>query len=344
MRARCEKLPLSERKSPLAKRQTRPSPSPPHPAAVDVRPAQLSQPDVPRCADGGSRQAGAARGAASRAAPRGSDVVDVVRHVCGIQAQDARAARLSVRARCEGVTAADVDGAGLVRTWAWRGTLHLLARDDVPWVLHAIGPWKETARWRQLGLSEAIYARARKVVLEALPASRAELRERLGADGKGQRLPHLTARIAREGLLELRLDDTYAPLDSTPARGDELGRRYARAFGPATRRTSPSGRASAARRRPLTTPSPRRRRSASSPRSTPTCSATPTAPTSSLPSTRSASSPAGAGSAPRRARRRPRRRHLAPRGRRVSRVEPFDEPLPDLGAEIADVLRFLGTD
>src|SRR5918998_5501771 len=176
---------------------------------------------------------------AQRLAPRGGDVVDVVRHVLGIQAQDAAAARLSLRARCEGITARDVDGAGLVRTWAWRGTLHLLAADDVPWVLAAIGPWRESARWRQLRLDEAVYERARAAIVEALPASRSQLREVLGPDGDGQRLPHLAARVAREGLLELRLDDTYAPLDLPPlppreAALEELTRRFARAFGPST--------------------------------------------------------------------------------------------------------------
>src|SRR5215203_4244000 len=172
---------------------------------------------------------------AQRLAPRGRDVVEVVRHVCGIQAQDATAARLSVRARCEGATAVE----GLVRTWAWRGTLHLLAPDDVPWVLAAIGPWRVTARWRQLGLDETVYERARATILEALPASRGVLRKRLGADGEGQRLPHLAARVAREGLLELRLDDTYAALELPPPPTreqalEELGRRYAAAFGPST--------------------------------------------------------------------------------------------------------------
>ncbi len=153
--------------------------------------------------------------------------------MCGIQAQDAAAARLSVRARCEGATAVE----GLVRTWAWRGTLHLLAPEDVPWVLSAVGPWRETERWRQLGLDEIAYERARATILDALPATRAELRERLGADGEGQRLPHLAARVAREGQLELRLDDTFAALELPPPPPrkqalEELGRRYATAFGP----------------------------------------------------------------------------------------------------------------
>jgi hypothetical protein len=78
-------------------------------------------------------------------------------------------------------------------------------------------------------------------MLEAIPATRAELRERLGPDGEGQRLLHLAARLAREGRLELRLDDTFAPLELPPFPPrehalEELGRRYAAAFGPSTRK------------------------------------------------------------------------------------------------------------
>src|SRR3954451_1859848 len=68
-------------------------------------------------------------------------VAEVVRRLCGVQAQDARAARLAIRARTEGLVASDVDAeAAVVRTWAWRGTLHLLAREDVPWVLSLVAP------------------------------------------------------------------------------------------------------------------------------------------------------------------------------------------------------------
>src|SRR3954453_20853217 len=77
--------------------------------------------------------------AANGLSPRCDGVADVVRRVCGIQAQDAAAARLSVRARSVGLVARDVDSCGeVVRTWAWRGTLHLLLREDVPWVLSLV--------------------------------------------------------------------------------------------------------------------------------------------------------------------------------------------------------------
>src|SRR3954470_10323709 len=122
--------------------------------------------------------------AANRLEPRcGGGVADVVRAVCGIQAQDAAAARLSVRVRSEGLVAGDVDAAeDVVRVWAWRGTLHLLAREDVPWVLSLVADGANravAARWRALGLGDDVYARARQLIVAALPATRAELREAL---------------------------------------------------------------------------------------------------------------------------------------------------------------------
>src|SRR5215203_4789555 len=150
-------------------------------------------------------------------------VADVVRRLCGVQAQDATAARLAIRARTEGLRAADVDGEpGVVRTWAWRGTLHLLAREDVPWALSLVAERANrsvAARWRTLGLDEAVYERARAVLVERLasgPATRAQLREALaaaGIDASGQRLPHLVRRAAFEGLLHHPLDGTFAALE-----------------------------------------------------------------------------------------------------------------------------------
>jgi hypothetical protein len=177
-------------------------------------------------------------------------VVDVVRRLCGVQAQDAAAARLAIRARSEGLTAADVDAEpGVVRTWGWRGTLHLLAREDVPWVLSLVAERANrsvAARWRALGLDDEIYARARAAIVERLadgPATRAQLREALGAagvDAAGQRLPHLLRRAAFEALLHHPLDGTFAALEPTgepPPRERalaELARRHTDGYGPAT--------------------------------------------------------------------------------------------------------------
>jgi hypothetical protein len=189
-----------------------------------------------------------ARLAAQRLEPRCADgAAAVARAVCGLQAQDARAAALSVRARTVGLTEADVAGdAGLVRTWAWRGTLHLLAAEDAAWVLPIVAPGAlrgSAARWRQLGLDEPTYESAREAIVNALaggPRTRAELREALaaaGVDAHGQRLPHLLRRVAFEGLLQHPLDDTFAALETTLVPREEalakLAGRYLAAFGPA---------------------------------------------------------------------------------------------------------------
>ncbi len=67
---------------------------------------------------------------------------EVAERLLAIQGQDPRGARLAVRARSEGVTAADVDRAlteerSLVITWLNRGTLHLVRSEDYP-LLHAL--------------------------------------------------------------------------------------------------------------------------------------------------------------------------------------------------------------
>jgi hypothetical protein len=176
-------------------------------------------------------------------------VADVARRLCGVQAQDAAATRLAIRARTDGLRAADVDAApGVVRVWAWRGTLHLLAREDVPWVLSLMADRANravAARWRSLGLDETVYARARPAIVERIadgPARRAQLRSALagaGVDASGQRLPHLVRRVALEGVLHHPLDGTFAALEPAgepPPRDEalaELLRRHAEGYGPA---------------------------------------------------------------------------------------------------------------
>jgi hypothetical protein len=68
--------------------------------------------------------------------------VDVAGRLLAIQGQDARGARLAIRARTAGLTAADVDRAltddrSIVITWLNRGTLHLIRSEDY-WRLHRL--------------------------------------------------------------------------------------------------------------------------------------------------------------------------------------------------------------
>src|SRR5690349_7919277 len=72
-------------------------------------------------------------------------VADIVQAVVGLQAQEPAAAALGVRVRSDGLTAADVEQAraedrSVVRLWAMRSTLHLVATTDLDWLLPLLGP------------------------------------------------------------------------------------------------------------------------------------------------------------------------------------------------------------
>src|SRR5260370_41178529 len=69
-----------------------------------------------------------------------ADAAAAARAVVGMQAQDGRAASLALRSRVPGLRRAGVDGAGLVRTGAVRGTVHLVAPSRPPGPQAAGGP------------------------------------------------------------------------------------------------------------------------------------------------------------------------------------------------------------
>ena len=128
--------------------------------------------------------------------PPATSPVQVVERLLAVQGQDPRGARLAVRARTAGLTAADVDRAltqdkSLLITWLNRGTLHLIRTEDY-WPLHRltakpqfqIGSRRILAR---LGVSAAEADRAVEVVEQALaadgPLTRTQLAERLASGG-----------------------------------------------------------------------------------------------------------------------------------------------------------------
>ncbi len=178
--------------------------------------------------------------------------------LCGIQAQDAVAEVLSVRVRTSGLTARSVDEArtvhrSVVRTWAMRGTMHLVASEDAGWLLSLLGPVmirKSRSRHRELGLTADVGARAVGFVREILeahgPMSRAEIAGRLSEQDipvGGQAIHHIVRLAALEGVVCFGPDDgaerTYDLPDRWPParRVDdplaELARRYLRAYAPA---------------------------------------------------------------------------------------------------------------
>jgi hypothetical protein len=177
--------------------------------------------------------------------------VATVRALFGIQAQDRAAALRAIRARSDGATVGQVLDAPLVRTWAMRGTLHLLAADDLPTALAVFGPLnlaRGRRRLTQLGLppdvAERSTAHAAEIVREHGPLDRHELAARLRERGvpvaaAGQAPIHVVARAAHAGVLIEVEEGRYGSLDlgPLPDRGAalrELGRRYARSHAPAT--------------------------------------------------------------------------------------------------------------
>ena len=149
------------------------------------------------------------------AGPPLSDPVAVAERLLAVQGQDPRGFRLAVRARTEGLTAADVERAlgeerSLLVTWLNRGTLHLVRSEDYPWLQALTTPSllsSSARRLRQEQVSEAEAERALATIERALadegPLTRHELRERLEAADvrvEGQALIHLLFLSAVRGL------------------------------------------------------------------------------------------------------------------------------------------------
>ena len=198
------------------------------------------------------------------AGPPATDPVAVAERLLAVQAQDPRGARLAIRARTEGLSAADVDRVltddrALLITWLNRGTLHLVRSEDYPW-LHAITtPPLHTGNARRLreeGVSPDAADRGVAVVERSLadegPLTRAQLRERVAAAGvrtEGQALVHVLMLACLRGLAVrgpmIGRQHAYVlvrdwlgeqrPVDRDAALA-ELARRYLTGHGPAGER------------------------------------------------------------------------------------------------------------
>lgn len=197
------------------------------------------------------------------APPQPDTVVEAVRALCGLQAQSMSAVPLAVRVRSVDLRAADVQRARLeersvVRTWAMRSTLHLLAAEDLGWLLPLLAPMSIAASRRrsaELGLDEDMYARGVRAIRDALvsrgPLTRPELVEyldRRGVRTEGQAKAYVMYRAALEGFTcfgpDRGVQPTYVLLDDwIPEKRRvalpreeacaELALRYLAAYGPA---------------------------------------------------------------------------------------------------------------
>jgi len=101
----------------------------------------------------GARERRLARSHLVTPAPR-ARLVDVVRDVCGLQAQLLSAAELALSARVAGATQESVKDAlwvkkSLVRAWTVRGTIHVIPADDLPLWMAALGTRRywESKEW-----------------------------------------------------------------------------------------------------------------------------------------------------------------------------------------------------
>src|SRR5215469_10299516 len=196
------------------------------------------------------------------------DFLQAVTRTAGIQAQVMSAAELALCTRVEGLSPRDVQAAifqdrTLLKTWAMRGTLHLLAASELPLYV-AARDWQLTTSWSNyfaaFGLTTAAqqeaYLSAVPHVLEQGPLTRTQLADAVAA--------HTGIAQARDFMLS---ESWGSPLKPSAYRGElcfgpgqgkaatfmnprgwigewqpirpqqalaELARRYLWAYGPAT--------------------------------------------------------------------------------------------------------------
>jgi hypothetical protein len=193
--------------------------------------------------------------------PRAPDPGDAVRRLTAAQGQDLPGALLSIALRTESGKRGDVEAAldagAVVRSWPMRGTLHLVAADDLPWLIGLLGPRVlagAPARRRQLGITDDDVEKARMIAVGALSGGtrlrRADLLAALadgGVDVSGQRGYHLLWYLSQSSTLCLGPMDGKEQLfvlvdDWVTARTRlepevalaELAERFFRGHGPAT--------------------------------------------------------------------------------------------------------------
>lgn len=185
----------------------------------------------------------------------------VVSRLLAMQAQDYLGTLWAVGLRLPGSTERTVEAAlddrSVVRTWPMRGTLHIVAAEDVRWLLDLLAPRRlaqAAYRRKQLDIDDDTLAHSRAVCQEALQGGRQLERgamfatlEAHGVSTAGQRGIHILGHLAQEGLLCLGARSgkqfTFTLLDEwvppAPRIGQEealaqLARRYFRGHGPAT--------------------------------------------------------------------------------------------------------------
>ena len=192
---------------------------------------------------------------------RSESPADAARWMLAVQAQELPGAKWSLGLRTKGGTEVAVDAAldagEVVRSWPLRGTLHLVAAEDIVWLLSLTGSRQiggATSRRSALGITDSDIGRAEEAVRDALAGRRVLPRDQLlariragGVATDGQRGYHLIRHLAHAGTLVMGAADGRGQafalledwvkippaLDRDEALG-ELALRYLRSHGPAS--------------------------------------------------------------------------------------------------------------
>lgn len=187
--------------------------------------------------------------------------LDAVRWMLAMQGQDLPGAKWAVGLRVPGSTIADVDAAfnrgEIIRSWPMRGTLHVVAAEDIGWMLNLTAArtvQSMAGRHRELGLDDTTFAAAEKAAVGLLTGGRSATRAEIfaaftasGISAEGQRGPHLLGLLHHRQLLCLGpmngneqavvLLDEWVSHPRIYERDEALGefvRRYFFSHGPAT--------------------------------------------------------------------------------------------------------------
>jgi hypothetical protein len=193
--------------------------------------------------------------------PRWRQPQRVVAWLVGVQAQDYVGAKWSIGLRLREGAEARVQEAiaerQIVRTWAFRGTLHFVAAADFFWLIPLLAPTiiaGNARRYGQLELDEATFASSEQVIRRVLEGGGQRIRSEIasalegeGISAQGQRLPYLLQRAALDGLIchgpQRGREPTYVLVSDWlgPRRGPDpgdalaaLADRYFASHGPAT--------------------------------------------------------------------------------------------------------------
>lgn len=193
--------------------------------------------------------------------PQCQTAADVVASLGAMQGQDYPGAKWSIGLRLPGSTDSHIEQAfidkQIVRTWANRGTLHIVAAADLCWMINLIGPRViagNARRYKQLELDAETLRKSVDIFVDALDDGKILSRKALlqiveenGISAAGQRGVYMLQRACIEGLICQGIEDRRNPmfyrvdtLPFTPKRLSreeslaELAQRYFISHGPAT--------------------------------------------------------------------------------------------------------------